>query len=505
MRYATLLFLAIPATLLGQQATPDISISANGERSLNLYPGWPLIVHVAIMNSSRHDPTTTAPLIIAPPGAIWTSTISFAAVSSTGQTVQWPLTLVGTASSPSLTLARSSYVNVTWQMSANSVSSLPPGNYQLTATVQVSNSSGWNGSAQSQPVEIAIKPEPILTSDEQSRKALFLAEFALNADDIHGAVTTTQQLRQAQPNNPSAGIASANMLAIAGYPALALLQGSAALKTYYQFSSAPSEAPSSLLTSYQDLLATITTQAVPTPTSTIGPHASIAFSPASQSVPLSATVTSASGPVNGGTVSFTLAGIAGSATSGPVTGGSASASFVLPGGTPFGAYPLTTAYGGTPAFSGSSDSSGSLSIAKATPKITWNNPVPVTAGTILGPTQLNAAADIPGNFIYSPPAGTTLAGSPGQILSVTFFPADSVDYSSATASVSLTVVVPAVGDLNGDGIVNCADVTIVKTSFGKKKGQVGYDARADANGDSVVNIIDLSTVTKQLPVGTVCK
>src|SRR5262249_8136709 len=42
------------------------------------------------------------------------------------------------------------------------------------------------------------------------------------------------------------------------------------------------------------------------------------------------------------------------------------------------------------------------------------------------------------------------------------------------------------GDRNGDGVVNCADLAIVKASFGKKSGQVGFDPRADANGDGVV-------------------
>src|SRR5882762_7444489 len=110
MKYAILLLLlAIPVTLLGQQATPEISISANSGRDLNLYPGWPLVVHLTIMNSIRHDKTNATPLVIAPTGAVWTTAISFAAVSSTGQTAQWPLTQVGTASDPMLTLAKKSY------------------------------------------------------------------------------------------------------------------------------------------------------------------------------------------------------------------------------------------------------------------------------------------------------------------------------------------------------------------------------------------------------------
>src|SRR5262249_59058822 len=32
------------------------------------------------------------------------------------------------------------------------------------------------------------------------------------------------------------------------------------------------------------------------------------------------------------------------------------------------------------------------------PTITWSNPAPITYGTPLGPTQLNATADVPGMF-----------------------------------------------------------------------------------------------------------
>jgi hypothetical protein len=72
-----------------------------------------------------------------------------------------------------------------------------------------------------------------------------------------------------------------------------------------------------------------------------------------------------------------------------------------------------------------------------------------------------------------------------------------------TQTVNLGTLVP--GDLNGDERVNCADLAVVKASFGKKTGQAGFNAWADINDDGVVNILDLSMVAKQLPAGTVCK
>ena len=73
--------------------------------------------------------------------------------------------------------------------------------------------------------------------------------------------------------------------------------------------------------------------------------------------------------------------------------------------------------------------------------VTWNTPAPIVYGTPLGPAQLNATANTPGVFVYDPPAGTVLdVGS--HTLTVTFTPADSVDYVSASPSATVTVAIP---------------------------------------------------------------
>jgi hypothetical protein len=79
-----------------------------------------------------------------------------------------------------------------------------------------------------------------------------------------------------------------------------------------------------------------------------------------------------------------------------------------------------------------------LTVNKATPVITWNNPTAITYGTALSATQLNATASVAGSFVYSPVAGTVLLGG-SQTLSVTFTPTNTTDYATATASVTLLV------------------------------------------------------------------
>ena len=79
-----------------------------------------------------------------------------------------------------------------------------------------------------------------------------------------------------------------------------------------------------------------------------------------------------------------------------------------------------------------------LTVNKAVPAITWATPAAMTYGTDLSATQLDATSPVAGNFVYEPPAGTGL--TPGsQTLSVTFTPTNTTDYSTATASVQLTV------------------------------------------------------------------
>ena len=83
-------------------------------------------------------------------------------------------------------------------------------------------------------------------------------------------------------------------------------------------------------------------------------------------------------------------------------------------------------------------SSVTLTVNKATPAITWVTPAPITYGTALSSTQLDATANVPGTFAYSP-AASAILGAGSQMLNVTFTPTDTTDYTNATSTVTLTV------------------------------------------------------------------
>ncbi|MFZ1918219.1 MAG: Ig-like domain-containing protein, partial [Terriglobales bacterium] len=76
--------------------------------------------------------------------------------------------------------------------------------------------------------------------------------------------------------------------------------------------------------------------------------------------------------------------------------------------------------------------------------LTWPTPAPITYGTPLSSTQLDASASynsspLPGTYVYSPAAGTVPKVGTCDTLKVTFTPTQSTDFTKVTASVCLQV------------------------------------------------------------------
>jgi hypothetical protein len=81
--------------------------------------------------------------------------------------------------------------------------------------------------------------------------------------------------------------------------------------------------------------------------------------------------------------------------------------------------------------------------SQITPTIVWAAPAPITYGTALSSTQLNATAtfngsSVSGSFVYSPAIGVVLSAGL-QNLSVTFTPTNTNAYTTATGSVAVQV------------------------------------------------------------------
>src|SRR6185436_9215738 len=70
---------------------------------------------------------------------------------------------------------------------------------------------------------------------------------------------------------------------------------------------------------------------------------------------------------------------------------------------------------------------------------TWATPAGITYGTALTTTQLNATSPVAGTFVYTPALSAVLNAGNGHTLSVTLTPTDAVNYTTATASVTIDV------------------------------------------------------------------
>lgn len=79
------------------------------------------------------------------------------------------------------------------------------------------------------------------------------------------------------------------------------------------------------------------------------------------------------------------------------------------------------------------------SLSKTDPVITWANPADIGYGTLLSATQLNATANVPGSFIYTPASGTILNVGTNQDLKVVFTPTDAAAYNSISKTVKINV------------------------------------------------------------------
>jgi hypothetical protein len=151
---------------------------------------------------------------------------------------------------------------------------------------------------------------------------------------------------------------------------------------------------------------------------------------------------------------------------------SAQATFTTtPQTLPSGSQTLTTTFPGDSNFAASTSAGLSETVSQTPSTLAWSPPEAIQYGTPLGGTQLNAVASVPGTITYTPTAGTIL--SPGSTkLAATFAPTDSFDYTSASASQTITVPAPSfsgiapamakLGDPNtpititGQGLINGA-------------------------------------------------
>jgi uncharacterized repeat protein (TIGR03803 family) len=153
---------------------------------------------------------------------------------------------------------------------------------------------------------------------------------------------------------------------------------------------------------------------------------------------VSATLTSLAQPLAGETVTFAFNGktVASAITD---AAGVARATGASLAGLHGGAATIQATFAGD-ALRTVATGTAELTVAPLTPQVLWPPPAEIHYGQPLGSLQLRATADVPGTFVYNPPAGTMLHAGAGQVLSVVFTPAAFPDQRIVAATVSIDVL-----------------------------------------------------------------
>ena len=130
-----------------------------------------------------------------------------------------------------------------------------------------------------------------------------------------------------------------------------------------------------------------------------------------------------------------------------------------------------------------------LEVERAAPVITWPAPAAIAYGMPLGSGQLNASANVPGTFTYTPTAGTQL-GVGTHPLSVRFDPDDSTNYRSVTATATLNVVDPT-----PPVIVPSAEGTLGATGWYTSDVRIAFSVQDPESAIVSSNGCGVSTIT----------
>jgi hypothetical protein len=427
---------------------PELSLSVNDSVIPVVFQGWPVLIQLAITQSDSLNPRVP-PLPINPLNGSWANTIQIQVTDASGIAQNWPIKLVRVPSG-ALTLGYGDVGQLFWTVSPSHSSAIAPGTYNVLAVINTTSSagtSGWSGTAASDLIPIVIQP-PIspLTQTQAEHQAQLWSFYHFVTGNSAQALTDLNSLLVSYPNSITGLSLKGDLLADLGQVSEAVSSYRSALTAFYAQNLQLQEPPNHLIRAKQTLESVLLSQ-----TGLVGnPQISIALLDHGQSSPR--------------VLFFDL----------QVTNiGTGTAKRVR-----FETFSAATTTG-----------SGQVTYdATLSPTL----PIVITSLAAGASSTVRIFLDVPSTVLFY---SLTELGSFSDL----FGTQTSFNYSQM-----LTKTGSLVGDVNGDGVVNCEDLAIVKASFGKKAGQPGFNPAADVNGDGVVNVLDLALVSKQIPAGTTC-
>jgi hypothetical protein len=445
--------------------------STSGTISLSAAQGTPIVSLNASPNPAIYGASVTLTATVTGTGLTPTGTVYFYAGSKQLGTVALNSSGVATYMTSSLTAGQDSitvyYGGDTNYLAATSQAFILPVYGALTPTVTVTPSSSSITSAQALTVTVAVSggsgnPTPTgsvtLSGGGYTSPATTLSSGSASISIPAGSLATgsdtltvsyTPDSSSSSTYNTATGTSSAVTVTQAkttptitwATPA-AIIYGTALSATQFNATS-----PVAGTFAYTPAAGAVLPAGTQTLSVTFTPTDSADYTTATQTVSL--TVNKAPLSVTANNQSMTYGGTVPTLTgtlSGVMAGDGITAAYTTTGtsASAAGSYPIKATLNDPNTKLSNytvTNTSGLLTIGAATPTITWATPAAITYGTALSAAQLDATASVPGNFVYTPAAGTVPAAG-NDTLSVTFTPANTADYTTATATVTLTVNIP---------------------------------------------------------------
>ena len=101
--------------------------------------------------------------------------------------------------------------------------------------------------------------------------------------------------------------------------------------------------------------------------------------------------------------------------------------------------------------------------------------------------------------------GSTARVGTRNSLTVTATSSTNPDIRNFAVLTSSVVAPKIIGDVSHDGVVDCADLNLIKASFGSKTGSRSFNPDVDVDSNGVIDVRDLAFVARLVSAGTVCK
>lgn len=226
---------------------PELTLRINGHfptrKPFELSVGEPVIAEVTLQHPDRN---AANPLALDPPTGNWSDRVTLRVTDAQGAVLPWRFSVTGKPSAGALALQPNARTTLVLRMERADSAALVPGDYRITALLNLADGRAWQGTAKSLycPVRVVVPPaQP--DAEQLGRRQLLRVRDALLTGETAQAETAAKEMLHAAPQRPEGFAALALVQEAAGQLKFALISVNIAISRHLELSTpaVPSAAP----------------------------------------------------------------------------------------------------------------------------------------------------------------------------------------------------------------------------------------------------------------------